>query len=192
MKEQVIPMTGKHRKQLMYERGDQIIHPRYGAGTVIGEKELTLQGKTRAYHIIELVGERGEVMIPVEAATDMNIRPAIENLSIIEDVFASPPSVLSDDYRARQAKIQKQIQTRDPQAMAQALRDLFWREHNDKLTAVEMKMKSRLIQMLSREMAVIDPNMNVEKATSHLTQMLYEMVQSGADQPDDEAEAASL
>lgn len=184
-------MTGKRKRQLMYQRGDQIIHPRYGAGTVVGEKTLTLQGKTRAYHVIELVGERGEVMIPVETATNMNIRPAIENLSIIEDVFASPPTVLSDDYRARQAKIQKQIQTRDPQAMAQALRDLFWREHNDKLTSVEMKMKSRLIQMLSREMAVIDPNMNVEKATSHLTQMLHEMVQSATDQPDDDAEAPS-
>jgi len=64
----------------MYERGDQIIHPRYGAGTVIGERELTFQGRTRAYHIVELVGERGEVMIPVEMATNMNIRPAIENL----------------------------------------------------------------------------------------------------------------
>ena len=181
-------MARKREKQLMYERGDQIIHPRYGAGTVIGEKKLTLKGKTRAYHIVELVGERGEVMIPVEAATGMNIRPAIKNLSIIEDVFASPPTVLSDDYRARQAKIQKQIQTRDPQAMAQALRDLFWREHNDKLTAVEMKMKSRLVQMLSREIAVIRPNMNVEKATSHLTQMLHEMVEAGSQQTEDEAE----
>jgi RNA polymerase-interacting CarD/CdnL/TRCF family regulator len=106
----------------MYSTGDQIIHPRYGAGTVIGKKKLTLQGKTRAYHIVELVGARGEVMIPVDWATEMNIRPAIEDLSIIEGVFADPPCELSDDYRARQAKIQKQIQTREPEAMAEALR----------------------------------------------------------------------
>lgn len=174
-----------------YERGEPVIHPRYGAGTVIGEKELTIQGKTRAYHIIELVGERGEVMVPVEMATDMNIRPAIKNLSVIEDVFASPPLTLSDDYRTRQAKIQKQIQTRDPQAMAEALRDLFWREHNDRLTTVEVKMKSRLMQMLSREIAVIRPNMNVEKAASHLTEMLHEMVRRGAETDDDEEEEAA-
>ncbi len=171
----------------MYERGDQIIHPRYGAGTVIGERELTFQGRTRAYHIVELVGERGEVMIPVEMATNMNIRPAIENLSVIEDVFDSPPRVLSDDYRTRQAKIQKQIQTRDPQAMAQALRDLFWREHIAKLTAVEMKMKSKLMLMISREIAVIRPNMDVESAADYLTEKLYEMVQDNTEAPDDEA-----
>ena len=171
----------------MYERGDQIIHPRYGPGTIVGEKQLTLEGRTRAYHIVELVGESGEVMIPVESATDMDIRLAIESLEVLEDVFASPPAEMSDDYRARQAKIQKKIQTRDPRAMAEALRDLFWREYKDKLTAVELKMKSKLMRMISREIAVIRPNMNVEKATSHLTRMLQEMVKAGEPQPGDEA-----
>ena len=161
----------------MYSRGDQIIHPRYGAGTIVGKKKMTFKGKTRAYHIVELVGDRGEVMIPVEFATDMNIRPAIEDLTILEEMFAMPPTELSDDYRSRQASIQKQIQTRDPEAMATALRDLFWRERNDKLTSVEMKMKSSLMKMLSHEIAVMWPEMTVEKANSHLTQMLYHMVE---------------
>lgn len=175
----------------MYSNGDQIIHPRYGAGTVTGKKKLTLQGKTRAYHIVELVGERGEVMIPVDVATDMNIRPAIEDLTIIEEVFAEPPCELSDDYRARQAKIQKQIQTREPMAMAQALRDLFWREQSDKLTAVETKLKSRLMKMISHEIAVIRPDLTVENATNQLTQMLVKMVQDGMPPPEDPAAAAS-
>ncbi len=170
----------------MYSRGDQIIHPRYGAGTIVGKKKMTFMGKLRNYHIVELVGDRGEVMIPVEAAIDMNIRPAIEDLSIIEEVFAAPPSQLSDDYRSRQATIQKQIQTREPDAMATALRDLFWREQTDKLTSVEIKMKSSIMKMLSHEIAVICADMNVEQATSHLTQMLYRMVQEPNDLPPEE------
>ena len=170
----------------MYSRGDQIIHPRYGAGTIVGKKKMTFMGKLRNYHIVELVGDRGEVMIPVEAAIDMNIRPAIQDLSIIEEVFAAPPSQLSDDYRSRQATIQKQIQTREPDAMATALRDLFWREQTDKLTSVEIKMKSSIMKMLSHEIAVICADMNVEQATSHLTQMLYRMVQEPNDLPPEE------
>ena len=170
----------------MYSRGDQIIHPRYGAGTIVGKKKMTFMGKIRNYHIVELVGDRGEVMIPVEAASDMNIRPAIEDLSVIEEVFAAPPSELSDDYRTRQATIQKQIQTREPEAMATALRDLFWREQTDKLTSVELKMKSSIMKMLSHEIAVICADMTVEQATSHLTQMLYRMVQEPNDAPPEE------
>lgn len=169
----------------MYSRGDQIIHPRYGAGTIVGKKKLTFKGKTRNYHIVELVGNRGEVMIPVDVATEMNIRPAISDLSIIEEVFSAPPSVLSDDYRSRQAAIQKQIQTREPNAMATALRDLYWREYTDKLTSVEMKMKSNLMKMISHEIAVICPESTVESANSQLTKMLYQMVR-----PADEAEPA--
>ncbi|MCY3573670.1 MAG: hypothetical protein OXG92_11960 [Chloroflexi bacterium] len=161
----------------MYTRGDQIVHPRYGAGTIVGKKKMTIKGKTRSYHIVELVGDRGEVMIPIEVATSMNIRPAIEDLSIFKEVFALPPAQLSDDYRTRQAQIQKQISTREPDAMAGALRDLYWREQTDKLTSVEMKMKSSLIKMLSHEIAVICNDMNVEKATSYLSEMLYDMVQ---------------
>ena len=174
----------------MYSRGDQIIHPRYGAGTVVGKKKLTFRGKTRNYHIVELVGDRGEVMIPVEAATDMNIRPAIEDLSIIEESFAAPPSQLSDDYRSRQASIQKQIQDRDPEAMATALRDLFWREQTDKLTSVELKIKSSLMKMLSHEIAVICADMTIDQANSHLTQMLYRMVQEPKDAPPEEGTEA--
>ena len=174
----------------MYSRGDQIIHPRYGAGTVVGKKKLTFKGKTRNYHIVELVGDRGEVMIPVEAATDMNIRPAIEDLSIIEQAFALPPAQLSDDYRSRQASIQKQIQDRDPDAMATALRDLFWREQTDKLTSVELKIKSSLMKMLSHEIAVICSDMTIDQANNHLTQMLYRMVQEPKDAPPEEGTEA--
>ena len=170
----------------MYSRGDQIIHPRYGAGTIVGKKKMTYMGKLRNYHIVELVGDRGEVMIPVEAATGMNIRPAIEDLSVIEEVFSQPPLQLSDDYRSRQATIQKQIQTREPEAMAMALRDLFWREQTDKLTSVELKMKSSLMKMLSHEIAVICAGKTVEQANSHLTQMLYRMVQEPNDAPPEE------
>jgi len=179
---------------VMYLTGDQIVHPRYGAGIVTGQKAVTLYGKTRKYHIVELVGNRGEVMIPIDTVDDMDIRPAIKNMDIIEEIFNSPPSELSDDYRARQAKIEKQIKTREPEAMAQALRDLAWREHTDKLTSVELKMKSKLVKMLSREMAVIRPAVNVEKATNTLTQMLYEMLQLHEDiddELDEDEEVAS-
>jgi RNA polymerase-interacting CarD/CdnL/TRCF family regulator len=161
----------------MYTTGDQLIHPRYGAGIIRGQKSVTLYGNTRQYHIVELVGNQGEVMIPVEGVADTDIRPAIKNTDIIEEIFSMPPVELSDDYRARQAKIEKKIKTRDPSEMAQALRDLAWREYTDKLTSVELKMKSKLVKMLSREMAVMRPNINVEKATNTLTQMLYDMIQ---------------
>ncbi len=169
----------------MYSQGDQIIHPRYGAGTIVGNKKMTFKGKTRSYHIVELVGDRGEVMIPVEVATSMNIRPAIRDLTIFKKVFALPPAQLSDDYRTRQAQIQKQISTREPDAMATALRDLYWREQTDKLTSVEMKMKSNLMKMLSHEIAVICSEWSVEKATSYLSQMLYDMVQLDSEKAED-------
>ena len=175
----------------MYSAGDQIIHPRYGAGIIVGKKKLTFKGKSRAYHIVELVGNRGEVMIPVEAAKQMNIRPAIEDLTIIEEVFALPPAILSDDYRTRQALIQKQIHDREPEAMAKALRDLYWREQNDKLTSVELKMKSSLIKMISHEIAVICSETTVENANSQLVQMLHTMVEGNEEEeaPPDEKES---
>ena len=176
----------------MYSTGDQIIHPRYGAGTIVGKKKMTFMGKLRNYHIVELVGDRGEVMIPGRrAAIDIIFPARHRRLSVIEMVSPSRPCNCRMDYRSRQASIQKQIQTREPEAMAMALRDLFWREQTDKLTSVELKMKSNLMKMLSHEIAVICAETTVEQANSHLTQMLYRMVQEPNDEPP-EAGAESL
>ncbi len=161
----------------MYSTGDSIIHPRYGAGVVQGKRELTFLGETRDYHVLELIGDRGEVMIPVTEAEDMDIRPAIQNMDTIEDVFANTPEVLSDNYRTRQAGIDQKIKTRDPKNLAQALRDLAWREHVHKLTGVEKNMKAKLVRMLSREMAVVRPNVTIANASSRLQEMLVEMIQ---------------
>ena len=117
----------------------------------------------------------------------MNIRPAISDLSIFKKVFALPPAQLSDDYRTRQAQIAKLIATREPDAMATALRDLCWREQTDKLTSVEMKMKSNLIKMISHEIAVIKDEMSVESATSYLSQLLYDMVHQDETEADEAA-----
>lgn len=173
----------------MYTEGDRIVHPRYGAGVIQGETTLTFLGKTRKYHILQLIGDRGEVMIPFAEAGDMDIRLAIKNMDTIEEVFANEPNILSDNYRTRQAKIDKKIKTRDPVKLAQALRDLAWREYVHKLTGVEQKMKTKLIKMLSREMAVVRPNMTIPNATNRLQQMLHEMIQYH--EPSPEAAPAS-
>lgn len=163
----------------MYQIGDSIIHPRYGAGTVIGTRAIEFDGKERVYNVIQLLGDRGEVLIPVTVMDDMDdIRMAMQNMDLIKNVFSEAPSELSEDYRERQAKIYKMIDTRNPGQLAQALRDLAWREYTDKLTGVEQKMKSRLMKMLSREMALVRPSMDVDVATSRLTAMLQEMIET--------------
>lgn len=161
----------------MYEIGESIIHPRYGAGTVVGIRLIELNGEEKKYNVIQLVGGRGEVLTPSIMMEDMDIRLAMKNTDVIEDVFSMQPDALDDDYRERQAKIQKMIDTRHPRQMAQALRDLAWREFTDKLTGVEQKMKTQLIKMLSREMALVRPAMDVELASNHLTIMLQNMIE---------------
>jgi len=174
----------------MYARGDQIIHPRFGAGIIAGKKKQTFQGRQRSYYILELVGNRGEVMIPVEIVKEMNIRPAITDLSIIKETFAKPPSELPPDYRERQNKIRKEIETRKPEAMAKVLRDLYWREQGVKLTSVETKIKSDLLKRLSHEMAVMRPETTVKEANSQLLRMLQVMIETGTGLPES-AEASA-
>ena len=107
---------------------------------------------------------------------------AISMLSFV--VIQIPPGDYVTSYIA-QLQSQGTIFTDDE---AQALRDLYWREQNEKLTAVETKMKGQLMKMLSYEIAVICPETTVDKATRHLTQMLIKMVQTEEDPP---AEAAT-
>ena len=52
----------------MFEKGDIVLHPGYGAGLVVGVKALTMSGNERPYYHVDLMDGDRSLMIPVEEA----------------------------------------------------------------------------------------------------------------------------
>lgn len=155
----------------MFEPGDKIVHTRHGAGVVIETRTMVYDGKERDYFCIKMNDDKRTLMIPVENVDEDELRPAMTDMALIEEVLFNEPAELDDNYRTRQANIRQKLKTRNPRKLAQALRDLVWLERTHKLTNTDSRLRDSVIQALSRELA-LKPSLTVANARRKLENLV--------------------
>jgi len=155
----------------MFEPGDKVVHTRHGAGVVLETRTIVYEGKQREYFCIQLNDARHTLMIPVENIDSDELRPALTDTELIEEVLFIEPDELSDNYRTRQAHIREKLKSRNPRQLAQALRDLAWLERTHKLTNTDTQLRDKVLKALARELA-LKPNISVRAAQTAILQLV--------------------
>ena len=138
----------------MVEIGDKVVHLRYGAGTVTGQRVMRRQGIRRPHYEITLADATGTLLIPEDAIEDAELRPALRDTNLIENVMEAPPDALHDNHRTRQGTIEKKLNSGQPVDIAQVLRDLTWRELTGKLTGTDRRLRKSALERLVGEIAL--------------------------------------
>lgn len=132
-----------------------MVHTSYGTGIVTGTRIIERNGENKEYFCIDLSDDRGTLMIPVDRLDDTELRATMQDMAIIREVMEKQPEELSDHHRTRQNAIEDLISTGKPRMLAQVLRDLSWRRHNDiKLTQTDKKLETRAQKRLLNELAL--------------------------------------
>ncbi len=138
----------------MVEVGDKVVHLRYGAGTVTGRQVLRRQGKRRPHFCIVLADETGTLLIPEDAIENAELRQAMQDTQLIENIMEDPPDELHDNHRTRQGFIEKKLNSGKPAHIVQVLRDLSWRERTGKLTGTDRRLRKSALERLVGEIAL--------------------------------------
>ena len=113
-------------------------------------------------------------MIPVDRMEEADLRPTMHDMTIIREVMAMTPEELSDHHRTRQNAIEELISTGKPRKLAQVLRDLSWRRHNDiKLTQTDKKLETRAQKRLLNELAV-GMHLTLQTVSKRLSSIIVE------------------
>jgi RNA polymerase-interacting CarD/CdnL/TRCF family regulator len=138
----------------LFQKGDAIVHPKYGAGTVLDIRTMNYKGTERRYFCIALVHNRGELMIPEDRLEQAGLRFPLRDASRIQAVMEEPPQPLEDDPRARQLELEHKINSGDNEVLMRMLRDLCWREHTAKLSLRDKQLKDSALNKLLEELAL--------------------------------------
>lgn len=138
----------------MFSIGDKVVHPLYGAGTVVSidRKQINLQ--CQAYYIIELLTMQGTLMVPVERADQVGLRYPVEKVETVIQILQSEPANLPNDHRERQDAIWSTIRTGDTVKISEVVRNLAWRDRESKLTAADAQLFQRAQEFLAGELAL--------------------------------------
>jgi CarD family transcriptional regulator len=161
----------------MFKQGDHVVHPRHGAGTMLDPRIIKRDGEERCYHCIELVDDRGIVMIPEEHIEDAGLRRAVVDATLIQAIMHKSPGELPDHHRERHAHLQTQIASGDPGQIIQSLRDLCWREHRCTLNTSDTRLKTRALLLLTYELAAKSA-LDVEAAQRRIRAIIRTAIQT--------------
>lgn len=152
-----------------FKQGDLVYHSFYGTGIITSIQTLDLSGDERLYYVVELaIGE--VLMMPIEQAEDARLHPLISP-DVITDVLSAKPEELADDARRRREHIEGKINGGDPTQVAEALRDLIWREHTAHLSNGDRKLMGNARKLLAN-ILVMQPDLDTEEASQRLDAML--------------------
>jgi RNA polymerase-interacting CarD/CdnL/TRCF family regulator len=143
--------------------GDPVYHPKYGFGVIRGIRDHDIghlvqesaSGAAESYYEVDMaVG--GSLFVPVGRAEMVGLRRLSNSLEAIFKCFRAASSALPEDSRERMADLRRCEQSREPQALREAVRDLVAIRRNCALTNPEKKWLDQACRRLSVEAAIVE------------------------------------
>ena len=160
---------------LKFKKGELVLHPYFGAGTIIGTQTVELSGSSRLYYVLELI-TGGRLMVPLQEAEEARLHSPISPQMML-DVLSAAPQELADDVSQRRDDLEANISHGDPTRVTEMLRDLTWRDQSNKLSMVEKEhMKKAKKQLTS--LLVAQPDLDAWQAPRRLEAMLKQAIEA--------------
>lgn len=141
---------------MKFTTGDAIVHPIRGAGVVERIVERTWHGNAELYYRIRLLGQSGTMlMIPTSVAEKLGMRCAISRSDMRQMwcILLAAPGNLPDKYRELRQFLQDKLGTGDILQVAEAVRDMAWRQRETHLSATIEQLYEEGIRLLVGEIA---------------------------------------
>jgi CarD family transcriptional regulator len=159
------------REGKVFNIGDKVIYPAYGAGTIVDIKEKQIGEQQRTYYIIELLAQAGTLMVPVARASELGLRPPIEQPKQVVKVLTSEPVLLSNDHRERQELIGADIRSGNLLKISEVVRDMAYRDRANNLTETDLELYRQAQEFLAGELA-LSQDIDVETARDQVRSVL--------------------
>ncbi|SEN26501.1 CarD family transcriptional regulator [Lihuaxuella thermophila] len=140
----------------MFEVGDKVMYPMYGAGVIQAIQEKEILGKKQYYYMIHMPVVQLEVMIPVRKASDLGIRPVADPMTLDEILSQSAKEELDSSvkWNQRYRIYLEKIKTGNIQDEAEVIRDLAYRSKNKNLNFAERGVLNQAKQLFISELVL--------------------------------------
>jgi CarD family transcriptional regulator len=138
--------------------GDTVLHPIYGAGTLVSVEKRGTDGTVGDYYVIELLQGKGRLLTPVDKLDELGIRKPVakRERSKLAKVFSGRPRKLSEDYRKRRSLIDQRLRDGSFVEVGRVVRDLSWVESQGQATTGDRRLLQRAKGLLAKELAASD------------------------------------
>lgn len=140
----------------MYDIGDKIVYPMYGAGVIEAIEEKEVLGKKQMYYIMRISANDMTVMIPMAKCDDIGVRFVInrQEAARVLEAFRSAPVTDDSNWNKRHRDNMIKIKSGDVYQVLEVVKDLMYRDKSKGLSTSERKMLSNAKQILVSELVL--------------------------------------
>lgn len=136
--------------------GQNIVHPTHGAGTIVDFQEQELVDGHEEYFVIRFDEKRLAVRVPTDRVEELGLRQVMAEAKCREvlRVLQEEPKLLPSNFKERREAVDKLIHSGRPLKIAEAVRELMWRQELKRLNKADTEQFSQARAMLIEEMAI--------------------------------------
>ena len=157
----------------MFQIGDKVVHPMYGAGTVDSMVQQTVDGEARDYYILKLPNRSMVVMVPTDNCEDIGVRPVVDQEQA-NRVLAAIPDIqveMTANWNHRYRENMERMKSGDLLEVARVIKGLTIRDQKRGLSTGERKMLHSAKQILISEI-VLSKSVSYESVEEELNTAL--------------------
>lgn len=156
-----------------YNTGDHVVYPTHGVGKVQGIEQQEIAGTTLELIIIEFDKDRMILRVPVAKADESGLRKlsSPDQMKTALKTLKGKSRVRRTMWSRRAQEYEAKINSGDPVAIAEVVRDLFRNTNQPDQSYSERQLYQAALDRLAREFAAVE-EIEEEEAATKLEEML--------------------
>jgi CarD family transcriptional regulator len=167
------PAANRPAKKLPFARGDYVVYPTHGVGRVTGVEKQEIAGFNLQLFVILFDSEKMTLRVPVDKVIDSGLRKISSKdkmLSVIGTLKGRARSKRTM-WSRRAQEYEAKINSGDPIAIAEVVRDLYRAPGQPEQSYSERQMYEAALERLVNEYALVE-KLDVDAATEKLETVL--------------------
>ena len=148
----------KSLKNLEFSAGDYVVYPTHGVGQVTGVEEREISGQDLQLFIINFEKERMILRVPIDKVEESGLRKlsSEKTIEIALKTLKGRVRIKRTMWSRRAQEYEAKINSGDPIAIAEVIRDLHRNADQPEQSYSERQMYQAALERLAREYAVCE------------------------------------
>jgi len=154
----------------MFNKGDKIVYPLYGAGIIEDLEEKEIDGIHQMYYVLRIPVGNLKIMISASKATSLGIREIYAKDEIVRVMsrVIDVPIDMPENWNQRYKENMERIKSGKLEEVALVFRNLRERERERGLSTAEKKMMTTAKQIILSEL-ILSQDVEKDRAEDILT-----------------------
>ena len=166
-------MSTKKVPSMVFNSGDYVVYPTHGVGKVSDVSKQTIAGSELELLVVNFDKDKMTLRIPVAKVEQVGLRK-ISEATTIDNALATlkgKAKVKKIMWSRRAQEYENKINSGNPVAIAEVVRDLYRNENLAEQSYSERQIYEQALDRLASEVAVFD-NTSIEAANKKLLEIL--------------------